>query len=192
MKNLVSKIAATLFILSAPAVASDMNIYNSSSLIAIEGSYSTFDIENDDTPAFSDKEKFSGVGIKLGAQTNNYRLFLSARNNYIDGYDFAYSYGAELQHLINLSKLANLFIGVNGGIINLEFDDSQDNPRKINSTYIGADIGTTLHITDTFDLELGARVSFLTDDVNTQNGVEYKLGYVSSGYASIIIKYEID
>lgn len=192
MKNLILKITISIFALSLSVSVLNADVYNTSSLIALEGSYGMYDVENDDVPALDDREIFSGAGIKIGAQTNNYRLFLSFRNNFVDGYDSSYSYGLEAQYLMNFSKYVNLYLGVNGGMINSIFDDSLANSREVESSYVGGDVGVNLHLGSTIDFEIGARLSVLNDPINIQNGVEYTFGYISTGYASFIIKYDMD
>ncbi len=194
MKNIILKLAVlSALMLTTEAFASQYR-YNTSSLVGIEGSYSSFDVENDATPPVREKVKFSGVGLKIGAQTHNYRVFLSVRNSFIDGdYDYAYFYGAEVQYLMNFSSYANFFIGANGGVVNMRFVDSLNASRDVGGTYFGGDLGVNVHLGDSVDLELGGRIIKLSEAESTNaNGLTYKFDNISAGYASIIFKYSMD
>ena len=195
MKNIVLKLVSILTLLTTSAMAeSSPYTFNTSSLVGIEGSYSSFDVENDATPVFRDKVNYGGVGLKIGAQTDNYRLFLSARYNLISGYDYAYLLGAEIQYLFNFSSFANFYLGVNGGIANLRFEDSLNDTRDVESPYVGGDLGLNFHLGDSVDFELGGRVMKLTNSISTidANILKYKFDNIVSGYASIIFKYHMD
>ena len=162
--------------------------YNSRSLVGIEGSYNTMDVENV-TASSRVTEKFSGVGMKIGAQTDNYRLFLSGRNNFVDGYDYAYTLGGEFQYLMNFSSFMNMFLGASAGYADLRFVDSINASRELVTPYFGGDVGFNIHLGESLDLELGARVIKLSDPSHTQNNITYNIDNISSAYMSFIFKY---
>ncbi len=192
MKNTILKTVVLLALVGVGITLSASSYtYNTRSLIGVEGSYNTFDIENV-TLVKRETKKFTGVGLKIGAQTDNYRLFLSARNNFISGYDYAYSLGAEAQYLMNFSSFMNMFIGGSGGYTNLRFVDSSNASRELVSPYLGGDIGFNIHLGESVDLELGARTIKLLNPSHTQNNITYNIANTTSGYMSIIFKYSMD
>ena len=186
MKNLKKLILATLLTLT-PLVADD---YKNISLIGFEGSFNTMEVSNDDTPVVVDKHDFLSAGLKLGAQTEYYRLFLSARYYPISGFDYAYTMGAELQYLVNFSKSTNFFLGINTGIAEMKFLDTKNVSRTISDQYIGGDIGVNYHFAKSFDWEIGMRVMSLNAK-NDINNVTYTFDNILSAYTSIIFKYYI-
>ena len=191
MKKQLSKIILATLIATTSIVAQDLNDYsfNSYSLVGFEGGYSTFDVENT-TASKKTSPSFGQGGIKIGAQTKNYRLFLSARHCEVDGFDYANTYGAEAQYLFNFSKYANLYLGVNAGKISMRMD-STEGTRTVSDTFLGGDIGVNIHLGETIDLELGARVIGL-DISSTLGGVTYTFDNISTGYMSFIFKYQMD
>ena len=192
MRKIILKIVVLLALAgTSVALSASSYTYNTRSLIGVEGSYNTFDIENV-TLAKRETKKFAGAGFKIGAQTDNYRLFLSARNNFISGYDYAYSIGAEAQYLMNFSSFMNMFIGGSGGSVNLRFVDSTNASRELVSPYFGGDIGFNIHLGESVDLELGARSVKLLNPSHTQNNITYNIANTTSGYVSIIFKYSMD
>ena len=192
-KNILKIIVAFLLVTSSSLLSASSFTYNTRSLVGIEGSYNYFDVEND-APVTPLREtmKYAGAGLKIGAQTDNYRLFLSARNNFIDGYDYAYSFGAEVQYLMNFSSVANFYLGASGGYMNLRFVDVLNASREVSSPYVGGDIGFNFHMGDALDLELGARVVKLSDTKHLQSGLTYNFDNITSAYMSIIFKYSMD
>jgi len=190
MKKIIIKLAILSALVSTTSLCASSYVFNTKSLVGIEGSYNSFDVEN--SSGLRDKAKYGGVGLKIGAQTDNYRLFLSARDNFISGYDYAYSMGAEAQYMMNFSSFANFYLGAAGGYTNLRFEDSANLTREVSSPYIGGDVGFNVHFGDSLDLELGGRVVKLTDSSHLQNGVTYNFDNIITGYMSLIFKYSMD
>lgn len=193
MKNKLSKIILTALLAASPLLATDESVYkfNSYSLVGIEGGYSNFDVENDATPPVRETYTFGHGGIKVGAQTENYRLFLSGRYFSIDDFDSAYTYGVEAQYLFNFASFANLYIGLNTGLAEMKFIDATNVTRTISDTYVGGDIGFNVHLGEAVDLELGVRGMSL-DATNTQDEITYTFDTIASAYMSIIFKYQMD
>jgi len=186
MKNLKKIILVTLLTLT-PLVADE---YKNRSLIGFEGGFSSMEVSNDETPVVVNKYSFASVGLKLGAQMEYYRLFLSARYYPISDFDYAYTLGAELQYLVNFSESTNLFIGINTGTAEMKFLDSKNISRTISDPYIGGDIGLNYHINKSFDWEFGMRMMSLNAE-NERNNVTYTFDNMTSVYTSIIFKYYI-
>ena len=190
LKN-INKIILTTLLSITPLLADDSKYkYDSSSLVGLELGYNNLDVNND-TTTIRDTYKFSSAGLKIGAQTQNYRIFLSARYLQIDDFNFAYTLGGELQYLINFSEYANLYLGVNAGQAEMEFVDSSGVTRFISDPYLGGDIGMNIHLNDTVDLEFGARMMTLNAE-NDKKNVIYTFNSITSGYMSLIFKYQID
>ncbi len=193
MKKYINKIILTALLATSPLLALDDSIYEfeSFSLVGIEAGYSNFDVENDAATPLRETYKFGHGGLKIGAQTQNYRLFLSGRYCEVDDFDYAYTMGAEAQYLMNFSEFANLYIGINAGIAEMRLIDATDKTRNISDPYIGGDIGFNIHLGETMDLELGARVMKL-DAENDKDDIIYTFDTITSGYLSLIFKYQMD
>ena len=191
MRNLKKIILATLLATTTLSAQNFSNNDDTYSLVALETSYNSFDIDNDDSSANIDIDNFASAGIKIGAQTKEYRIFLSARYHTISDFDSAYTLGGEFQYLFNFSKYANFYLGVNAGIAEMSFDDSNNQTRTISDPYYGGDAGFNIHIKDSLDIELGARVMSLNAQ-NIQDNVTYDFNNIVSGYMSLIFKYQMD
>ena len=196
MKNrLKGTLVAATLLLSSVAMA-DTVIYPDYSLIGIEGGATSINSDVDDHNANTSKavnKTVENIGIKIGAESYNYRIFLTANyyTNPDDSYDYVGTYGGQLDYLMNVSSIMNLYIGINGGLINMKFiAPNETSKRLIADPYYGADAGLNFHATKLIDLELGARLMML-DAVNTKNNVSYTFNNFVSGYASIIFKFEI-
>lgn len=197
MKKLTKVIVATVLVASSLAAESmDDSDYEfkTSSLIGIEAGYSSFDYERS-TSGVTDQKKtvnFNHGGIKIGAESRNYRLFLSARAFDGGDFDYARAYGVELQYLLNVSKMANIYFGVNTGKVDMKFDDSTNAKSvKLDDTYFGGDVGMNIHLGSRADFEVGARIMSLNASA-TDGTAKYDFDNIVTGYASIIFKYQMD
>jgi len=193
IKKVVQKIVLAGLVLTTPLMAEfnfNKDIY---SLLAFEGGYSSFDVEKNDTltPATITKYDMMHAGLKIGAQSKNYRVFLSGRYYNADDFDYATTIGAELQYMFNFSSMANFYLGLNGGIVNMRFTDGGTTSRTISDPYYGGDAGFNIHLADNVDFELGARVMQIQAE-NKIGLISYKFDNLISGYASIIFKYKMD
>lgn len=196
----MKKIAAgivSLLLMSGAAQADDYR-FNIKSLVGFEGGYSTFDVEKIAPPAASAIKSYNQpeIGLKIGAESENYRIFLSVRNYFVDGYDYFIGYGGELEYLFNFSKIANFYIGLNAGVLDGRFNvKGESEARTISDPYMGGEAGLNFHVSEHFDFEMGGRV-MATDAQNkkiiSSNPVTYKFDSIITGYASIIIKYQMD
>ena len=182
-------------LLSSSLFAGDYT-YNIKSLVGFEGGYTKIDVENDNpNPAYKGIHRYKSgeAGIKIGAQSDNYRLFLSGRYYFPkSGYDYLTTAGIEFQYLFNFSKVANFFLGANTGIFMSRFKGYGENfYRKVSNSYIGGDAGFNIHLGETLDLEIGGRYSKLNIS-NIKNNITYTFDNLISGYASLIFKYTMD
>ena len=201
MINNKLKITALSILLTASSLVADISKYEfqTKSLVGIEGGYNNLPYENG-TSLSSDQDsaKVGHAGLKVGAETEDFRAFLSAR--YYMGesrYDYLATYGAELQYKMNATDFMNFYIGANAGIANMKFRGKLSSgaeesfSRTIQDLYLGGDIGTNIHLGENTDLEIGARVMSIQAE-NTKNSVTYRIGNLVSGYASIIFKWQMD
>ncbi len=197
IKTLSKIIVATILVassLSAADVDSSKYKFNINSLVGFEGSYSNFDYERTQTAVATQREKVSlnGGGIKIGAESDNYRFFLAARVYDAGEFDYARTYGAELQYKFNFAKFANMYMGVNFGKVDMRFvDNKNNNTVKLDDTYIGGDVGFNVHLGKHADWEIGARVMSLNAS-KEDAGATYAFDNIVTGYTSIIFKYQMD
>ncbi len=194
MRKKLSKILlATLLSASVAQAASNDYVFESSSLVGLEVGMSSFEVKDN---VSDKKEDFAAAGLKIGAESRNVRLFLSARNGFMssDNYDYdtSYIYGAEFQYLFNFAEFGNFFIGVNAGRASFEFDDLTSAQRKYTTDYLGADVGFNFHIGKSFDIEVGGRLMTLDEPNHTLGGVTYTFDDIVTGYTSLIFKYQMD
>jgi len=169
--------------------------YDAKSLVAIEGGYDSFSTETSSNSSYSSTQDGQGhIGLKIGAQSGNYRVFLSARY-YVDPqskYDYVTSYGIEGQYLFKIMPAADFFVGLNGGLTNMKFKIAGENfSRTISDPYYGGDIGLNFHITKGVDFELGTRYMSM-DSSNIKNNITYRFNSIVTAYSSIIFKYKMD
>lgn len=193
MKNNIKKIVLGALMASS-LYASDPYAFDVESLVGIEAGYSSFDVEKNqaNTPASITKYNKGEAGLKIGAQTEHYRLFLSARNYFVSEYDYFVTYGGELQYLFNFSKAANFFIGINGGILDSRFKvPGESTSRTLSDPYYGGDVGFNIHAGEVLDIELGGRI-MASDAQNRKNGITYKFDNIVTGYMSLIFRYQMD
>ena len=198
MKSILKNVIVVSLLATAPLMAetaSYSGFDGAKALIGFEGGYSNAEYSRKGLGNINNRSSDLGYGgIKIGAQTESYRLFLGAR--VYDGSDFnsAVSYGAELQYLINFSSMANMYIGINGGLLDVEYHDSEfNNDIELSDPYLGADIGFNIHLGDSADLELGARYMSVDSKVAGVNpSYEYTFDNMVTGYASIIFKFKAD
>jgi len=166
MKNIKRYATSLLFTVMALHAEVKNDPYETKSLIAIEGGYS-FESKSDTNRNF---------GVKVGAQSNNYRIFLGARKIENAPQEAIYAYGVDLEHLFNFSKYVNLYMGISGGAANIE-EESSNKYKK----YYGGDVGLNFHLDKLVDFETGARTLKIESMEN-----------ISLGYVSIIIKYNMN
>lgn len=189
MKKII--LLATLLLTTTLSAQNFSTNDDSYSLVAFETAYSALDVKNDDTPVTTDSYSFPSAGIKIGAQTKEYRIFLSARYHTLSDFDYAYTLGGEFQYLFNFSKYANFYLGVNTGVAEMSLVDKADNTRTISDPYYGGDAGFNIYLDDSIDIELGMRMMSLNVD-NLQDDITYSFNNMVSGYMSIIFKYQMD
>ncbi len=199
MKNRLSKVLLTAFVLTAPMMAQNApalyTVDNISSYVGIEGGFSSLDMESNSAglPAnLSNSDLYHG-GLKVGAQSENYRIYLGA-NYYIgeDEFDYLATYGAGIQYKFNFSKAVNAFVGVSAGLTNGRYYvEGEATTRTVADPYLGGDIGFNIDLGNSVDLELGARLISL-DASNTREDVKITLNSMVTGYASINFKWKMD
>ena len=196
MKNRLSKVVVSALLITSSLMADESpSLYSYDgvySFVGIEGGIGRLDVERDDgTTSTINKKDMYGGGLKIGAQTDDYKIYLNA--NYYDADDFDYmtTYGVGLQYMFNFSKVMNAFLGVNAGVANMRFLIPGETSRTISDPYVGGEAGLNIHLGKTIDLELGARILSM-DAENTKGGITYTFDNMVTGYASINFKYKMD
>jgi len=117
------------------------------------------------------------IGLKLGAEGEFYRAFVDSRYWYTDQYHSAVTVGAALQYLIRPVKVFNIFLGINGGIINTLSNGSGD---TASNPYYGVDAGVNFDIADNFGIEVGARYANVNNSDKDYIATQFYQGYVSA------------
>jgi len=196
MKNRLSKVVVSALLITSSLMADESpSLYSYDgvySFVGSEGGFGRLDVERDDgTISTINKKDMYGGGLKIGAQTDDYKIYLNA--NYYDADDFDYmtTYGVGLQYMFNFSKVMNAFLGVNAGVANMRFLIPGETSRTISDPYVGGEAGLNIHLGKTIDLELGARILSM-DAENTKGGITYTFDNMVTGYASINFKYKMD
>jgi len=164
------------------------------SLLGIEGGTSSLRAQTDTAGYEIQKASMGHFGLKFGAEGENYRIFFSARNFLADGSNNLLTGGIEGQYKFNFSKYADFFIGGNGGLAYIEIapsSDGMDPGVNLTTPYFGGDVGFNFHATETLDLELGAKYMFM-DSTITQGTATYDFRDLTSFYASVIFKWQMD
>lgn len=180
------------------------------SLIAIEGLGGTFPYKTNVTqstttsPGFTpvsstkDNQTFVGAGVKVGAQGQYYRLFLEGTYMKMSGdFDYAISGGASLDLLAHLNQTFAIFVGLNGGIINLK-PTGTFSQLDLTQPYAGLQLGINIDLSDSVDFELGARYSYIGYDENviddtvaqTRTVANLQIDSITTAYASLIFKFD--
>ena len=187
MKNSLTKVVLATMIATAPLAAGEY-AFATESLFAIEGGVSSVDTEAA-AGVYDDKE-MANIGLKIGAQTENYRIFLSARHYDVEDLNSLNTYGAEVQYMFNFSKPVNFFVGANAGIANITAATAGVSSESESPMYYGVDAGFNIHASELIDIELGARYMGLEDIKITANDVV--VDDIVTAYASVIIKWKMD
>jgi hypothetical protein len=190
MKSRFTKIVLAASLLSMPALAVADEY---TSLVGVEGGYSNVDAQSmtGTTTRTIQDSGFGDFGVKIGAESKDWRIFVGAR--YYDAKDFSKlnTIGLEGQYIFNFAKEANFFVGGNVGKAYMRVSDGVNPAVSTNSTYYGADAGFNFHATELVDLELGARYMRLSESV-IQGGTTYEINSIATAYASVILKFQID
>lgn len=194
MVKIISKIVIGLALVSSSLLAETGEVskyqFDIKSLVGIEAGYSSFDVQRDDgTDKKTKSIDLNHGGVKIGAESESFRLFLSARAFDAKEFKYARSYGVELQYLLNFSKYANLYFGAGVGKVDMKLDAGDG--VKFDDTYYSGDVGFNIHLGEIADWEIGARVMGINGEVKDA-GVKYKLENIVTGYTSIIFKFKMD
>ncbi len=188
-KIMVKRIAATLLCTSALASGVVASNYDSSSLVGLELGGSGVNIEKTGG-SYSHTLGLGNIGLKLGAESENYRIFINARYYHSNAFESFLTYGGELQYLINIHQNANIFVGVGTGIADVQ-RTKYGVRRELTDQYISGDLGVNIHLGEQFDLELGARMMRI-DAESTNSTVTFNYNDLFTGYGSLIYKFHMD
>ena len=189
MKNSLHKVVLATMMAAAPVFASEYT-FDTHSLFAIEAGMSDVTTES---VAVMEKDELANVGIKIGAQTDNYRVFLSGRHYQVEDFNSLKTYGIEAQYMFNFSEPVNFFLGANAGKAKMKVGANGVEPSaETTSTYYGADAGFNIHASELVDVEIGARYIAIQDGLITQGADTFEVDRIATAYASLIIKWEMD
>ena len=126
-----------------------------------------------------DNVNTASAGLKLGAESRHYRVFIDARYWYADEFYSAGSIGGAVQYLIRPAEMFNIFLGVNAGFVNT-IGDTDTVP------YYGMDAGFNLDMSEDFGIEAGVRAAAC-------DGKDYKEATtLYQAYVSAIFKFDTD
>jgi len=191
MKKCLQKAILATVLASVPAMA-DGYSYNTNSLFAIEGGYTELSAEVDQAGYSIQDAGMGNIGLKIGAEGENFRVFLSGRYYDAEKDNTLTTAGGELQYKFNFSKPVNFFIGANAGMAFIKIGPDGVLPSvSTNTPYYGGDIGFNVHASELIDLELGVKYMKLDESV-TQGAVTYDFNSITSAYASVIIKWQMN
>ena len=126
-------------------------------------------------------------GLKIGAQSDDYRVYLSARTIQINGFESGNALGGEFQYLIPIHTGLNAFMGVNAGQIGMKTKNLPTPQRDISTYYYGGDLGVNMALSPSIDLEMGGRLMYM-NYTHTLGGVAYNVDSIVQGYASLVFK----
>jgi len=185
MVKILKNFALVSALAAAPLMAAKDD--GTKSLIGFEGGVSNIKVETSTTPLVDDTFNATHGGIKIGAESKDFRFFLNF--NYLDAseFDTATTYGASLQYLLNVSQYMNVFAGVNAGRVDFRLLDSANNVTAVKDTYFGGDLGVNIHLGETMDLELGGRYMNISGKT-----AAYEVRNAVAGYGSLIFKFQMD
>ena len=195
MKKIVS-IIATLFVLATTAQAAESSALDNwgvKTIIGIEGGFGQTSIETNATGATNQTPYLGGLGLKLGAEGQEYRIYIDGRYYIIDGVEFAFSGGATIQYIFRFSNFMNYFVGIEAGVTSFRYKvENESFTRETGlQLYYGANTGFNFDITDSVGIELGGRYMVM-DAANTKDGVLTKIPYIAEGYLAIDFKYVME
>ncbi len=193
----MKKIASLLFVICSVVSAYDGS---TKSLAGIETGYGQFEYNADDGRNAQSEDQ-GILGLKIGAENEHWRLFIDGRYYHVtDNFDYVNSFGISLQYLLRLTHDFNLFLGVNGGVINMKFADSSINKTyELSNGYYGGDIGLNYEIVNNLDIEFGARFMninasntqlYVDPDTAETVGRTYNIDHMINVYTSLIFKFD--
>jgi hypothetical protein len=151
------------------------NADDAKGLIGVEVGYVGMDVyKPNSTTNQTEKIDAASFGLKLGGESRFYRAFIDARVWNARDVDRCYTVGGALQYLINPAEFFNIFMGVNAGVAHSVKDSNAVDP------YYGLDAGLNFHITESFDIELGARYSEVMGSKDAYIMDDFYQGYISA------------
>ncbi len=193
---MLKKVLSSAILLAAMNASAGENYFanewDAKGLVAIEGAGGsmTMATQNLTSIAAEDSTGAGSVALKLGGESKYYRLFVDGRYYMLDASGFesskAASLGMQIDYLIRAGEHFNIFMGLNGGGIFSEFQDtSVPSVKHTNKDgYLGAQAGVNIDIIENLGVEVGARAKyvFAEDDV-------YAISNIYEGYAAIVFKF---
>jgi len=191
MKKIVSSILLLSSVYASAGENYFQNEWDAKGLIGLEGSLGSTQMkQTEENPnggehvIVSDKKTAFAGGLKLGGESEHYRLFLSGRYHGVTDFDSVLTLGAEMQYLIRAGEHFNIFMGVNGGqmVSQMTVGTIQ---YTANNTYAGGDAGINIDVFDNFGIELGVRGMKTLGDTSDVGSISF----IVEGYASLVFKF---
>ncbi len=177
-------------------------------IVGVETGYGQFDYsaaneDNINMGRTSTSEDFGILGLKIGAESEEFRIFLDAKYYQVGGdFDYANSMGGSFQYLMFISRDFNFFFGINGGLMNLKVVDSTiGKSYEYSDPYFGGDVGFNYEVHEKLGFEVGIRylninasnTQYYTDaDTGNTMSRTYTVDQMMNIYASMIFKYYTD
>lgn len=125
-----------------------------------------------------------GAGLKVGGESDTYRLFLSGRYHDVEDYDYVSTVGLEMQYLIRAGEHFNIFLGLNGGLMSAQTTIGETE-YTTNNPYAGVDVGANIDIVENFGIEFGLRTNKSFSDGSDIGTVDYLV----EAYGSLVFKF---
>jgi hypothetical protein len=189
MKRLLKITVVALAFVAVSAFANSNNSQGSSdvySLIGIEGGYNSSSVNH--FGSSSKAVNFSHVGLKLGAQTQSYRLFLNLRGYMSSDFKNTSSFGIEGQYMFAHFKVLDLFLGAGAGMM---YMTTKESSFSFDHSYYSGEAGLNFHIAPMFDLAVGGRYMKLGyKGGNTQVYVD--IDHIATIYTSLVYKFKMN
>ena len=164
--------------------------WDAKGLLALEGAFGQAkskqvqDVPGGSYVLHSKTDTIGAGGLKLGGESEDYRLFLSGRFHAVPDYDSVTTLGLEMQYLMRAGENFNVFLGINAGSMwsQLTAGSTEYSTR---STYAGGDAGVNIDITQNFGVELGARLNKSLSNSDNPASIDY----LAEAYMSLVLKF---
>ena len=190
-------LGSVLLLTSVYAMAGEnyyQNAWDAKGLLALEGAFGSAQTKlTEPNPSGGDhiisntSNSAFGGGLKLGGESEHYRLFVSGRYHAVDNYDYVMTAGMELQYLLRFTEYFDVFMGVNGGMMGSQATIGSTE-YSVWNPYAGGDLGINIDVLENFGIELGVRVNKAFSDSTEIGSVDL----LAEGYASLVFKFTSD
>jgi len=194
--KMLKKVFSSVVLLAAMNASAGENYFanewDAKGLIAIEAAGGSMNLKDQSPTVVAAEEDVAdaSVALKLGGESKYYRLFVEGRYYMVDQGSFesieAASLGLQIDYLIRAGEHFNIFMGLNGGGIYSQFQDTATpSLQQTNKdAYAGAQAGVNIDIINNLGIELGERAKYVFSEDNV-----YSISNMYEGYAAIVFKF---